>query len=111
MMTDKDKAMEALEKVWQDWADSHKTPPHTMTLGDTRHLSFEMRKAVFFGYEAGLSARIPDGWQLVPVEPDMSMELSGQSILKDEFGYAQRQELVRLIYKAMIAAAPKPEGE
>ncbi len=97
MMTDKDKVRKAFEKWF------------------VKYYPNEMEglivSASWAAYQAVLSARIPDGWQLVPVEPDMSMELSGQSILKDEFGYAQRQELVRLIYKAMIAAAPKPEGE
>ena len=104
-MTDKDKSMrEALAKVWQDWADSHKPPPNTMTLGDTRHLSFETRKAVFFGYQAGLSARIPEGWQLVPVEPTEEMCLEGDAGILDDCNSDE-------IYKAMLSAAPDCGGK
>lgn len=104
-MTDKDKAMrEALAKVWQDWADSHKPPPNTMTLGDTRHLSFETRKAVFFGYQAGLSARIPEWWKLVPVEPtDEMYKIAIEAFHKPENRHGA---IFDEVYKAMLSAAP-----
>ena len=46
-------------------------------------------------------APIPEGWQLVPKEPTENMIKLG--------AYAERYSGVYGIYKAMLAAAPKPE--
>lgn len=45
---------------------------------------------------------IPEGWQLVPVEPTLEMISAATS---DSVGFGTRAE-----YKAMLAAAPKYEG-
>lgn len=48
--------------------------------------------------------RLPDGWQMVPVEPDLSMIDAAQrltGIYSEDFRHA---------YKAALSAAPKPEG-
>ena len=45
---------------------------------------------------------VPDGWQLVPVEPTLEMI---SAATRDSVGFGTRAE-----YKAMLAAAPKHEG-
>ena len=45
---------------------------------------------------------IPDGWQLVPIEPINEMRLEGCRIDRDDGFYVTK------IYKAMLKAAPQP---
>lgn len=45
------------------------------------------------------AAPVPDGWQLVPKEPNLSQVQAAWSVPLDVFR----------IYEAMLAAAPKPE--
>ena len=45
---------------------------------------------------------VPDGWQLVPVEPTLEMI---SAATRDSVGFG-----TRAAYKAMLASAPKPEG-
>lgn len=47
---------------------------------------------------------VPEGWQLVPVEPTPDMQRAGCQI---PLSKAARHNVV---YKAMLAAAPKPEA-
>ena len=48
---------------------------------------------------------VPDGWKLVPVEPDCVM------IERLTYCTAQSYDEAKERYKAMLAAAPKPEGD
>lgn len=58
------------------------------------------------------SARVPDGWQLVPVEAtDEMCEAAWESDASDYVGEHRRIHRADLAYKAMLAAAPKPETE
>lgn len=55
--------------------------------------------------------RLPEGWQLVPVEPTEEMKEAGLLAALIESDYcvtylANEDE----VYSAMLAAAPKPEG-
>lgn len=50
------------------------------------------------------SARVPDGWQLVPVEPSVEMIDAGLCGCMDN-------DVTVCVYKSMLAAAPKPEKE
>lgn len=45
---------------------------------------------------------VPDGWKLVPVEPTPEMV---------QAGWEEHEGSVEGVYLAMLAAAPKPEGE
>ncbi|WP_244586355.1 hypothetical protein [Escherichia coli] len=47
---------------------------------------------------------IPDGWQLVPVDPTLEMIKSGANA-------ASNGMLIPGMYRAMLAAAPQQEGE
>ena len=51
-------------------------------------------------YEPVYGAPVPEGWQLVPVEPTEEML---------DAGYFTNHGANRGIYRAMLAAAPKPE--
>jgi hypothetical protein len=63
------------------------------------------------------SARVPDGWQLVPIEPTDEMIDKGTDQYECEQGdtWYRNHQLSEgdciAIYKAMLAAAPKPEKE
>lgn len=48
---------------------------------------------------------VPDGWKLVPVEPDMKMVEAGKDA--ELFQPSCRSALV--VYRAMLAAAPQPQ--
>ena len=55
----------------------------------------------------GIPASAPEGWKLVPLEPNCSMVLAGERSL-------EQHDFLRLdsAYRAMLAAAPQPqEGE
>lgn len=54
--------------------------------------------------DTGNSPVIPDGWQLVPVEPTLEMIKSGANA-------ASTGMLIPEMYRAMLAAAPQLEGE
>lgn len=61
---------------------------------------------------AGNSPVIPDGYALVPVEPTDEMIVAAMD--SDDVTYNESDDTVfyvhhREIYKAMLAAAPKPE--
>ena len=57
---------------------------------------------------------VPDGWQLVPVEPTRDMQKAGSAFPIGDDGLNlinMSFEEVRCVYKAMLAAAPKLGGE
>lgn len=54
--------------------------------------------------DAGNSPVIPDGWQLVPVEPTLEMIKSGANA-------ASTGMLIPGMYRAMLAVAPQQEGK
>ena len=58
--------------------------------------------------EASLRAQgVPDGWRLVPVEPTGEMQSAWDSSAFNE----DSDEEWRGAYRAMISAAPRPQGE
>lgn len=63
--------------------------------------------------QAGNSPVVPDGYALVPVEPTDEMIVAAMD--SDDVSYNESDDTVfyvhhREIYKAMLAAAPKPEN-
>lgn len=50
-----------------------------------------------------VAPRVPQGWQLVPVEPTAAM-IAAANRLPENFPPMKR------VYAAMLAAAPQPEG-
>ncbi|ELM8829639.1 hypothetical protein Q2S68_002129 [Escherichia coli] len=55
--------------------------------------------------KAGNSPVIPDGWQLVPVDPTTNQWAAGMQ------AFDSGVDKVTRVYKAMIAAAPQQEGK
>jgi len=61
--------------------------------------------------------QVPDGWVLVPVEPTDAMSDKGEYVnsewLNDNapIGQNRYKRPAQAVYKAMIAAAPKPTGD
>ena len=53
-------------------------------------------------HSPGVGNMVPDGWQLVPVEPTIEMV---QAATNSAVGFG-----TRAAYQAMLSAAPKPEG-
>ena len=53
------------------------------------------------------SARVPDGWQLVPVEPTDDMV----RVVYPLHWYEGPGRRLKIAYKQMLAVAPKPEKE
>ena len=53
---------------------------------------------------------VPDGWKLVPIEPTQEM-INHVIDERLEALVAGKEHTFIDIYKAMLAAAPKPEGE
>lgn len=48
------------------------------------------------------AAAVPDGWQLVPVEPSIAMEYAGCKAASRLMGFSEANR----VYRAMLAAAP-----
>ena len=53
------------------------------------------------------STPVPEGWQLVPVEPTHNMKEAG---VDRHWPQPISGERMALLYRAMLAAAPTPEG-
>lgn len=82
-----------------------KSPPIT-----TERIFAAMRAT----WQAAQAAAVPEGWQLVPKEPTEDMCCAGESSVggsnsKPWMGGVYTPENVELIYKDMLAAAPKKE--
>ena len=61
---------------------------------------------------------LPEGWQLVPVEPTREMMASAmsavtqpQDLLYSQSGWGMNEVAARTRYCAMLAAAPRPEAK
>lgn len=54
--------------------------------------------------------RAPTGWKLVPVEPTSEMQTAGGIAVKCETTAINKLWTGNAVYKAMLAAAPEPEG-
>ena len=54
---------------------------------------------------------IPEGWRLVPIEPTLAMIEEGyaQAWIRNPSNFGDKDAI--FVYKAMLAAAPKPEDE
>ena len=78
---------------------AHAINSHDELVAENERLRDEI--AVALG-EKQSTVIIPEGWQLVPVEPTLEMI---SAATRDSVGFG-----TRAAYKAMLAAAPKPEG-
>lgn len=85
---------------------------------DASPLAVEAMRAVLEAVAPMLaSARVPDGWQLVPIDPTDEMIEKGTDQHECAQGDPWYTDLplsendCNAIYKAMLAAAPKPEKE
>ena len=52
------------------------------------------------------TAKVPEGWKLVPVEPTDAMVAGGYRAYASRLSY----DMARTTYRAMLAAAPSPSG-
>lgn len=61
-------------------------------------------------YAAGLAARVPEGWKLVPVEPTKLQIIKGENALYSisDGDFRATQSEIEYCYAAMLAAAPEP---
>jgi len=64
--------------------------------------SFQHMRYAWQAWQASRAAMVPDGWQLVPVEPTAYQVLVGRNANSYE------GEICVAIYLAMLASAPKP---
>ena len=60
--------------------------------GDPLFTAEQMQAA----YAAGLAAQVPEGWKMVPVEPNLKMVIAAENYIG------------RHAYEKMLAAAPEP---
>lgn len=83
-------------------------PKNQVSLGSSNHIA-DMRKKVKENHIPDASKMVvPDGWQLVPVEPTDEMLVSGQEEwVLGKRGAMEDCEESKAIFKAMLAAAPK----
>lgn len=65
----------------------------------------ELNKLLAAAKEEGRREAVPEGWQVVPKKPNSAM--LDEIHLVDDFTYSA----LTARYKAMLAAAPKPQGE
>lgn len=78
-------------------------PAPSVTYADHSYPAYSA-KQMQAAYAAGLAARVPDGWKIVPIEPSIEMREALQhhvpslSFLK-----------TRMICIAMLSAAPKEQ--
>ena len=70
-------------------------------IGDADVYTAEQMQAA---YAAGLAARVPEGWKMVPIEmtPEMVTAVEKQWSVGSALDMARRE------YKASLAAAPEP---
>ena len=89
---------------------AHAIDSHDELVAENERLREELAAALC---EKQRTASIPDGWQLVPVEPTFDMQKSGSAfpIGDDDLNLVDMSfEEIRCVYKAMLSAAPKHEG-
>jgi len=75
--------------------------------------AFEPFKAWQAALEWERSKSIPEGWQLVPIEPTEEMNEEGcQGYMQaDDKCWLMHKSSMAFAYKAMLAAAPNPEEQ
>lgn len=66
-------------------------------------------EAVYVYLQPPAPAAVPDGWKLVPIEPDMDMFMRGANTYYDLLPHKNGN--INQIYKQMVNAAPHPETE
>lgn len=54
---------------------------------------------------------VPEGWKLVPVEPTREMLIDGAKAARDFLSENGQYPRAHAVYRAMLAAAPQPDGE
>ena len=99
-MVTKSEALEALEEAMRqlDKGDGY----------DTEHARGLIAKAAVC---INQSHTVPDGYVMVPVKPTREMLIDGAKAARDFLSEAGQYPRSRAVYRAMLAAAPKPGGE
>lgn len=92
--------------AWKSWQAARTLPAGVKPAFTRRHedICGDEVGPPEFGYSAAqvlAMGRVPPGWQAVPVEPTQEMVRAGYY---QELKAAQRREM----YRAMLAAAPRP---
>ncbi|MGU5659800.1 hypothetical protein [Aeromonas veronii] len=82
----------------------------------TPELRIRMMHAQTIEIDVPISVSVPEGWKLVPVEPTDAMYDAGKTagtgeVCKTWDGNGYEFGSPAPIYEAMLAAAPKPDGE
>ena len=72
---------------------------------------YKIIEAMLEAYRLGQSQAIPPGWKLVPVEPTPHMLKSGVHAFQHARQSDDNLDDWRANYRAMLAAAPTPQGE
>ena len=94
---------EALRERFEAWADTRHQGPARLR-HDMDGYDYPLGRLLLEAYQAG--AAVPEGWQLVPKEPDDTMQSTGAITIcenKDEEPWL----IAVWVYKAMLAAAPE----
>jgi chorismate mutase len=73
----------------------------------TPDMRIRMMHAQTIEIDVPISVSVPEGWKLVPVEP--TQEMCANATLKAAIKY-RCHDAYRRVYRAMLAAAPKPDG-
>lgn len=120
MSADKDARITELERKLAE--QQHLLTVHAIYSGDSGLKSYlsnsggseELNNLLAKAKEEGRREAVPEGWQVVPKESDSAMEQAGINAISaaDQIGVIpQFVSQVIDCWAAMLAAAPKPEGE
>ena len=90
------------EVCWEDVPEE--ITEDDMALASAWAHGFNQCRAAMLQGADGNSPAIPDGWQLVPVEPTTNQWAAGMQ------AFDSGVDKVTRVYKAMLAAAPQQEG-
>lgn len=74
---------------------------------DVIHMLTDERQRIEDARLSGMAAAVPDGWKLVPIEPNWDMRNEGRELLIDGIE-KEPERLAYFLWKTMIAAAPEP---
>ena len=92
-----------MDKIQRATEIHRRMTPHQMALRIVElEDALELAEEAVRAKEQAKQQAVPEGWQLVPVEPTIEMV---QAATHSAVGFG-----TRAAYQAMLAAAPKPEG-
>lgn len=77
---------------------------HGLAIGTPSQLSDVFRQGITWAKSQQAPSAVPEGWQLVPIEPTevMLRQMEQQWMVGSQIDMAKRE------YKAMLAASPEP---